>query len=112
MKSARPPTSFESSVYAACRAIPAGKVATYADLGRAIGCGSARAVGQALRRNPFAPQTPCHRVVASDLRLGGFNGNADGPDVARKARMLRAEGVRIENGRVAPDCHHRFGPGA
>ncbi|GLC49514.1 hypothetical protein PLESTB_000227500 [Pleodorina starrii] len=52
---------------------------------------------QALRRNPFAPVVPCHRVVAADLSLGGFSGAwgiAD-PKVQRKKRMLEEEGVEF-----------------
>lgn len=58
-----------------CSAIPKGRVSTYGDLAKALSPPScARAVGQAMRRNPFAPRVPCHRVIASDLRLGGFSG--------------------------------------
>lgn len=56
-----------------CSAIPKGKVSTYGALSQVLKS-SPRAVGQALRRNPFAPQVPCHRVIASTLELGGFSG--------------------------------------
>lgn len=65
-------TVFEGKVYDLCRKIPEGKVATYGSMAKALGCGAARAIGQAMRRNPFAPEVPCHRVVSSDLQLGGF----------------------------------------
>ena len=56
----RPPTSFEEQVYAACRRIPPGRVASYgvlaASLGKGVGC--ARSVGAAMRRNPYAPSVP------------------------------------------------------
>lgn len=98
-------TPFQQRVYDATRRIPRGKVTTYADLARAIGCRSARAVGQALRRNPFAPEVPCHRVVASDFHLGGFNGRTDGAELDRKKRMLESEGVGFTPaGSVAPGC--------
>jgi O-6-methylguanine DNA methyltransferase len=59
-----------------CSAIPKGRVTTYGDMAKALSPPScARAVGQAMRRNPFAPKVPCHRVVASDLKLGGFKGS-------------------------------------
>lgn len=74
---------------------------TYALLGRAIGCRSPRAVGQALRRNPFAPEVPCHRVIASDLTPGGFNGARRGTEISRKLRLLAAEGVKFRDGRLA-----------
>jgi methylated-DNA-[protein]-cysteine S-methyltransferase len=50
--------------------------------------GAARAVGNALGRNPFAPRVPCHRVVRANGSIGGFAG---GPD--KKRRLLRAESV-------------------
>ena len=102
-------TAFQSKVYDACRRIPPGKVTTYARLGEAIGCHCPRAVGQALRRNPFAPEVPCHRVVAGDLSLGGFAGQPSGKEPARKRRMLEAEGVAFSGGRVAsPDYVFAF----
>ncbi|MCC5845436.1 MAG: MGMT family protein [Verrucomicrobia bacterium] len=102
-------TEFQRRVYAACSRIPPGKVATYAGLARSIGCGSPRAVGQALKRNPFAPAVPCHRVVASDLTIGGFMGRREGEEVSRKRGLLEAEGVRIENGgRIKACCLFEF----
>ena len=92
----RPPTSFEEEVYAALREIPAGRVATYAELARRLGCGSAQAVGQALKRNPFAPEVPCHRVIRSDRSLGGYSGKRRGVRVERKRRLLEQEGVRFD----------------
>ncbi len=98
-------TAFQQRVYDAARRIPKGKVTTYGMLARAIRCGSPRAVGQALRRNPFAPEVPCHRVVASDRTLGGFMGKRSGAELRRKRRMLEAEGVRFDGDRVVEsDC--------
>lgn len=97
----RKPTAFERRVYDVVRRIPAGSVTTYAGLARAAGCGSSRAVGQALRRNPFAPAVPCHRVIRSDLRIGGFHGHTDGTAVTRKIRRLADEGVHFRNGRLS-----------
>lgn len=81
-------------MYAACSQIPAGRVSTYGELARALDS-SARAVGGALRKNPFAPVVPCHRVVASDGSLGGFSGvwRAGAPELLRKEALLRSEGV-------------------
>ena len=100
-------TPFQQQVYDATRRIPRGTVATYQGIADAIGCGCSRAVGQALRRNPFAPEVPCHRVIRSDLTLGGFAGHTAGPDLARKRRLLRAEGVTFRGGRLA-DPHQLF----
>jgi methylated-DNA-[protein]-cysteine S-methyltransferase len=95
-------TLFQSRVYAALRRVPAGRVLTYGALARLVGCGSAQAVGQALRRNPFAPAVPCHRVIAADLTLGGFQGRRGGAALARKRALLAREGVRFDAaGRLA-----------
>lgn len=105
----RPPTEFEKKVYDALHLIPRGRVTTYGLLGSYIGCASAQAIGQALKRNPFAPDTPCHRVVSRDLSIGGFFGTSEGAPIARKRRLLEAEGVRfLENGNIAPECCYRF----
>ena len=98
----RTATAFEEKVYDAVRMIPCGRVSTYRALGLAIGCGSSRAVGQALRRNPYAPEVPCHRVVRSDRSIGGFAGEEAGAEVERKKDLLEAEGVTFgDDGKVA-----------
>lgn len=102
-------TEFRMKVYAAVAAIPKGKVSTYGRVARHIGCGSPRAVGQALRVNPFAPEIPCHRVVRSDLTLGGFSGETRGDTIDRKRLLLIAEGVRfLDQDAIDPDCLHDF----
>ncbi len=109
MKKKQNVTAFEQRVYDAARRIPRGRVTTYGLLARAIRCGSPRAVGQALACNPFAPVVPCHRVIASDLTLGGFMGNTRGRPVARKLAMLADEGVLFAAGRLAePKRVYRF----
>ena len=105
MRKKRQPTPFQMRVYEATARIPRGKVAAYGWVARQIGCRSAQAVGGALRVNPFAPQVPCHRVVAADGSLHGFAGHIDGAPIAKKRRLLKAEGVRFTpDGRVRPDC--------
>lgn len=84
-------TTFQRRVYLELLTIPAGTTITYGELARRIGCRSAQAVGQALKRNPFAPDVPCHRVVAADGSLGGYNGQRAGAEVERKRRLLAAE---------------------
>ncbi|THH17584.1 hypothetical protein EW146_g3257 [Bondarzewia mesenterica] len=61
-------------VYDLILQIPAGKVSTYKAICTALGTGSPRSVGSALRNNPFAPYVPCHRVVASNFFVGGYCG--------------------------------------
>ena len=103
-------TPFQQKVYAALKTVPRGRVTTYGLLARAVGCGSPRAVGQALRNNPFAPEVPCHRVVRSDLTIGGFEGRAGGGPVRKKKALLLAEGVPFAGpSTVAPEA--LFEPG-
>lgn len=92
----REPTAFEEKVYDAVRLIPRGRVTTYRLLGQAIGCGSSRAIGQALKRNIYAPEVPCHRIIRSDLSIGGFGGDTDGPEIQRKLQLLQGEGVLFD----------------
>lgn len=94
-------TPFQAGVYRALSAVPLGRVVTYGTLARRVGCASCRAVGQALRRNPFAPKVPCHRVIASDLTPGGFMGCTGGAALAWKLRLLKKEGVIFINGKLA-----------
>lgn len=96
-------TDFQQKVYDATRLVPRGSVVTYGELARRIGCRSAQAVGQALRRNPFAPEVPCHRVVAADGSLCGFAGHRDGELIAKKRRLLEDEGVTFDGDRVSAD---------
>ncbi len=91
---------FAQSVYDVVRSVPRGKVVSYADVAQALGMRSARAVGQALRRNPFAPEVPCHRVVTSDGGLGGFWGGADEVRLRQKESLLSSERVAVAHGRI------------
>ena len=84
-------TSFQRRVYLALLDVPAGTTITYGELAKRIGCRSAQAIGQALRRNPFAPEVPCHRVVAANGSLGGYMGERDGEQIEYKRRLLEAE---------------------
>jgi methylated-DNA-[protein]-cysteine S-methyltransferase len=89
---------FHRRVYKAARAIPPGATRSYGEIAQRIGSpGAARAVGQALGRNPFAIVVPCHRVVGAGGKVGGFS--ADG-GITTKLRLLSLEGT-LANG-VAP----------
>ena len=89
-------TVFQSKVYLALCEVPKGYITTYGALAKRVGCRSAQAVGGALRNNPFAPEVPCHRVVAADLSIGGFNGETEGPEIERKKALLLAEGITFD----------------
>jgi len=68
-------TKFELKVYKAVLTIPFGQTRTYKWVAQKIGCpGASRAVGQALKRNPYPLIIPCHRVIKSDNSLGGYSG--------------------------------------
>ncbi|EEY19197.1 RING-2 [Verticillium alfalfae VaMs.102] len=93
-------TTHEKRVWTALCQVPKGQVTTYAILAAHLGS-SPRAVGNALRRNPFAPQVPCHRVVATGGKLGGFKGkwprDGEGITLDEKRMLLRREGVKIDD---------------
>lgn len=96
------PTDFESAVFEKTKEIPHGKVTTYGEIARALKRpGSARAVGNALNKNPSPIIVPCHRVVRSDGSIGGY---AFG--VEMKIELLTGEGVIIKDNRVLDDLWH------
>lgn len=81
-------TSFQRQVYRAALKIPLGETRSYQWVACAIGHPQAvRAVGQALKRNPFPLLIPCHRVIRRDGSLGGYAGKYDG----KKEKLLRLE---------------------
>ena len=92
-------TIYQSKVYSICKKIPKGKVSTYGIIANALKS-SPRAVGQALRCNPFAPSVPCHRVVKSDGSLGGFMGAVEGKEIQKKKRLLKQEGITITENKI------------
>lgn len=93
-------TTFEKRVWTALCQIPKGEITTYGLLSAHLGS-SPRAVGNALRRNPFAPEVPCHRVVATGGTLGGFKGswpkNGEGITIAEKRKLLKGEGITVDD---------------
>lgn len=89
------PTVFEEKIYSKLRKVPKGKVTTYGELAKAVNSKGYRAVGQAMNKNPYAPETPCHRVVSSDGRIGGFSSG-----VKKKIVILKKEGVEVKNNKI------------
>lgn len=82
---------FTRQVLSACATIPWGDTRAYGQLAAQVGCPrGARAVGQALGRNPVPILIPCHRVISSDGSLGGF-----GAGMEMKRRLLELEGVTL-----------------
>jgi methylated-DNA-[protein]-cysteine S-methyltransferase len=91
--------AFHRRVYEAARAIPPGMTLSYGEIAARAGApGAARAVGQALGRNPFPIVVPCHRVLAAGGKMGGFSAQGG---VATKRRMLAIEGAQL-NGAPPP----------
>lgn len=87
----------KTRVYEKTCQIARGKVTTYKRLAEAAAVSNPRVVGNILHRNPDPPRIPCHRVVNREGRLAsnfGFGGPAE------QARLLKLEGVEVENGRV------------
>jgi len=85
-----------SDVYDILRRIPKGKITTYGDIARALGCpGASRAVGRILNKNPDPIIVPCHRVVMSNGNVGGY---AFGKTM--KKELLTKEGLRFADGVV------------
>ena len=87
-------TEFQRKVYLELLKIPRGETISYGELAKRIGCKSAQAVGQALKKNPFAPDVPCHRVIAKDGSIGGFHGQREGEMIEKKRRLLIEEKTR------------------
>jgi methylated-DNA-[protein]-cysteine S-methyltransferase len=84
---------FYKKVWLKCLKVPKGKTISYSELAKRIGNPkSARAVGNALGKNPFAPEVPCHRVIRKDGKLGGYSG-AGG--LNKKLRLLQKERKRV-----------------
>ena len=86
-------TDFQIKVWNAISKIPKGKVKTYKELARSIRKPKAsRAVANACGKNPFPIKIPCHRVIRSNGRLGGYSGKGG---IKTKRKLLRNEGVFI-----------------
>ncbi|MDR1122416.1 MAG: MGMT family protein [Endomicrobium sp.] len=82
-------SDFYKKVWIACLEIPAGKTLTYKQIAEKVGSPkAARAVGTALANNPFAPLIPCHRVIRSDGKLGGYSASGG---LKKKQVMLKYE---------------------
>ena len=86
-------TKFQQKVWQYLKNIPRGKVKTYKQVAIAIKSPkSARAVANACGKNPYAPKIPCHRVIRSDGRLGGYSGKGG---IRKKLELLRSEKIKI-----------------
>ena len=92
--------NFNDRVYEACKKIPKGKISTYKLLAEYLDCKAYRVVGQALKKNPYAPIVACHRIVNSNGNIGGFCGETKGKKIKDKINLLEKEGVFVENNKI------------
>ena len=95
----KPPTVFEEHVYKLVRQIPKGQVTTYQKVAEQLSPSRnlGRAVGNALKKNPYpSEEVPCHRVIRSDYLLGGYEGSKAPAIIQKKRRLLKEEGVRFD----------------
>ena len=84
-------TKFQIKVWKYLITIPKGQLRTYLDVAKAIRRPKAvRAVANAVGQNPYAPKVPCHRVIRSDGRLGGYSGPGG---IKTKKKLLKMEGI-------------------
>lgn len=89
-----PGTPFQKLVWKELLNIKKGEVLTYTELAKRIGKPNAfRAVANAVGKNPLAPIVPCHRVIRSDGKLGGYSGPGG---IEMKKKLLKNEGVIFE----------------
>jgi methylated-DNA-[protein]-cysteine S-methyltransferase len=93
-----PRTLFQRRVIAACRRIPCGSTATYAQLAAAAGSpGAARAVGTVMKTNPVSLIIPCHRVLGAAGCIGGYS-HPLGLDIKARLLALEAAGKKRRSG--------------
>jgi len=84
-------SKFQLKVWSYLRKIPLGSVKTYSQVAKGIGNPlAARAVANAVGKNPYPPKIPCHRVIRSDGSLGGYSGKGG---VKTKKMLLKKEGI-------------------
>ncbi|KAJ5248126.1 hypothetical protein N7489_002548 [Penicillium chrysogenum] len=107
-------TPYRRRVYRTLLSVPPGRWTTYSAMATYLGS-SARAVGNAMRTNPFAPGVPCHRVLAADGSLGGYKGEwkvdarkGGGGFCEEKRLRLEEEGVVFFDGKVRGVCFKEF----
>ena len=86
-------TKFQLKVWKYLIKIPKGQVRTYFEVAKAINKPkSVRAVANAIGKNPYAPNIPCHRVIRSDGSLGGYSGKGG---INTKRKLLKSEGIKF-----------------
>ena len=88
--------NLDEKIYKKLLQVPKGQITTYGELAKAVGLKNGqRAVGKMMNKNPYPVIIPCHRVVMSTGKIGGY---AYGENV--KTKMLNDEGIEIQNGKI------------
>ena len=88
--------NIDKKIYKKLLEVPKGKITTYGELAKAVGLKNGqRVVGKIMNKNPYPVIIPCHRVVKSDGKIGGY---AYGEEI--KSDMLTREGIIIKNGKI------------
>ena len=96
--------TLSTKVYRKLLQVPKGKVTSYGDLAKAVGLENGqRAIGMIMKKNPFPVIVPCHRVVKSDGKIGGY---VYGERV--KSQMLTKEGIKIKDGKIIDFGKEKF----
>ena len=96
--------TLSTKVYRQLLRVPEGKVTTYGDLAKAVGLDNGqRVIGMIMKKNPFPVIVPCHRVIKSDGKIGGY---VYGERV--KSQMLAKEGIKIKDGKIIDFDKEKF----
>ena len=96
--------TLSTKVYRQLLRVPEGKVTTYGDLAKVVGLENGqRVIGMIMKKNPFPVIVPCHRVVKSDGKIGGY---VYGERV--KSNMLLKEGIEIKDGKIIDFAKEKF----
>ncbi|MDP3917480.1 MAG: MGMT family protein [Nanoarchaeota archaeon] len=97
--------NFNEKCYGVLSKVPKGKITTYKLIAEALNTKAYRAVGNAMNKNPYAPEVPCHRVVNTDGRVGGFASSTE-----KKIILLKKEGISIKNSRIQDMKRYLYRP--
>ena len=88
--------NLNEKIYKKLLQVPKGQITTYGELAKSVGLKNGqRTVGKMMNKNPYPVIIPCHRVVMSTGKIGGY---AYGENV--KTKMLNDEGTKIQNGKI------------
>jgi methylated-DNA-[protein]-cysteine S-methyltransferase len=87
--------NFNELCYKILKKVPKGKITTYKAIAKKLETKAYRAVGNAMNKNPYAPKVPCHIVINSNGKIGGFR-----KGIKNKIRLLKKEGIEIKNNKI------------